>query len=62
MEHPSFSISIGVRVPHHIHLHRLPARIVKIVPEYEGYEFFVLDDGTIVIVDPDSYEIVYVIS
>ncbi|TIO38099.1 MAG: DUF1236 domain-containing protein, partial [Mesorhizobium sp.] len=39
----SFDISIGVEVPRQkIRLHRLPARIVKIVPAYETYMYFVL--------------------
>lgn len=58
----SFDISIGVEVPRQkIRLHRLPARIVKIVPAYETYMFFVLADGRIVIVDPDTYKIVVIL-
>ncbi|TIU54111.1 MAG: DUF1236 domain-containing protein, partial [Mesorhizobium sp.] len=41
---------------------RLPARIVKIVPAYEYYEYFVLADGRIVIVDPDTYKIVLILT
>ncbi|TIP47646.1 MAG: DUF1236 domain-containing protein, partial [Mesorhizobium sp.] len=59
----NFDISVGVEVPRHkIRLHRLPARIVKIVPAYESYEYFVLADGRIVIVDPDTYKIVVILS
>jgi hypothetical protein len=59
----SFDISVGVEVPRHkIRLHRLPARIVKIVPAYESYEYFVLADGRIVIVDPDTYKIVLILT
>ena len=43
-------------------LHRLPARIVKIVPAYESYEYFVLADGRIVIVDPDTLKIVLILT
>ncbi|CDX22534.1 conserved exported hypothetical protein [Mesorhizobium sp. ORS 3324] len=58
-----FDISVGAEVPRQkIRLHRLPSRIVKIVPAYEGYEYFVLADGRIVIVDPNSYKIVLVLS
>jgi hypothetical protein len=58
-----FDISVGIEVPRHkIHLHRLPARIVKIVPAYESYEYFVLADGRIVIVDPDTYKIVLILT
>jgi archaellum component FlaD/FlaE len=57
-----FSVSVGVEVPRTVTLHRLPARIVKIVPAYKTYEYFVLADGRIVIVDPDSLEIVFILS
>ncbi|MER8374309.1 DUF1236 domain-containing protein [Mesorhizobium sp. M1406] len=58
-----FDISIGVEVPRHkIRLHRLPARIVKIVPAYETYEYFLLADGRIVIVDPDTFKIVLILT
>lgn len=55
-------ISVGVAVPRTIEVHRLPPRIIKIVPDYEGYLYFVLADGRIVIVDPDSYEIVAILA
>ena len=58
-----FDISVGVEIPRHkIRLHRLPARIVKIVPAYETYEYFVLADGRIVIVDPDTLKIVLILT
>ena len=58
-----FDISVGIEVPRHkIRLHRLPARIVKIVPAYESYEYFVLADGRIVIVDPDTLKIVLILT
>ncbi|KUM27710.1 hypothetical protein AU467_15015 [Mesorhizobium loti] len=58
----SFDISVGVEVPRHkIRLHRVPARIVKIVPAYEDFEYFVLADGRIVIVDPNTYTIVAIL-
>ena len=48
------SLNVGVVIPSTIELRPLPATIVKVVPEYEGYLFFVLDDGTIVIVEPGT--------
>ncbi|MDX8466068.1 DUF1236 domain-containing protein [Mesorhizobium sp. VK23B] len=57
-----FDISVGVQIPRHkIRLHRVPARIVKIVPAYEDFDYFVLADGRIIIVDPDTYEIVAIL-
>jgi DNA mismatch repair ATPase MutL len=55
-------ISVGTAVPKTIELHRLPPRIIKIVPAYKSYEYFVLDDGTIIIVDPDTLKIVAVLN
>ncbi|GLK81453.1 DUF1236 domain-containing protein [Methylopila turkensis] len=55
------SVSVGVSVPRSVTIERLPPRIVEIVPEYAEYSYFVTDDDTIAIVDPDTYEIVYVI-
>ncbi|MGX7877433.1 DUF1236 domain-containing protein [Mesorhizobium sp. ORM6] len=58
-----FDISVGVEVPRHkIQLHPLRARIVKIVPAYESYEYFVLADGRNVIVDPDTLKIVLILT
>ena len=39
-----------------------PSGVVEIVPAYSEYLYFVVADGTIVIVDPGSYEVVYIIS
>lgn len=57
-----FKVSIGASVPRTIELHPLPPKVVEIVPAYREYVYFIVADGTIVIVDPDSYEVVYVIS
>jgi hypothetical protein len=58
-----FDISVGIEVPRQrVRLHRLPPRIVEIVPAYESYEYFVLADGRIVIVDPDTLKIVLILT
>lgn len=57
-----FTVNVGTAVPQTVTLHPLPPRIIKLVPEYESYEYFVLADGRIVIVDPGSHEIVLIIS
>lgn len=56
------NISVGVAIPQTVVLHPLPPRIIEIVPAYSDFQYFVLADGRIVIVDPVSYEIVYVIA
>ncbi|GES40829.1 hypothetical protein RsS62_00810 [Rhizobium dioscoreae] len=56
-----FSVSVGATIPRKIELEPLPPRIVQIVPQYKAYRFFVLADGRIVIVDPSTFTIVYII-
>ncbi|WP_457105598.1 DUF1236 domain-containing protein, partial [Methylobacterium sp. P5_C11] len=56
----AFGLAVGTAIPRSVTLHRLPPAIVSIVPEYEGYEFILVRDD-IVIIDPDTYEIVDVI-
>jgi len=56
-----FEVSLGATVPGTVTLHPLPPRIVEIVPAYESYQYFVLANGEIVIVEPATLEVVYVI-
>jgi hypothetical protein len=55
-------VSIGVDIPRTIELHPLPPKVVEIVPAYRDYVYFVMADGRIVIVQPDTYEVVYIIT
>lgn len=57
-----FEVSVGVTVPKKVKLLPLPAEVVEIVPAYRDYVYFVLADGRIVIVEPSSYEIVYILA
>jgi hypothetical protein len=52
-----FALTVGAEVPRSVELHPLPPSIIEAYPDYEGYEFFVAH-GDIVVVDPDSFEIV----
>ncbi len=45
-----------------VRIRRLPADVIEVAPEYTNYEYFVLEGGAIVIVDPRSYEIMDVIA
>ncbi|CAN7614385.1 DUF1236 domain-containing protein [Neorhizobium sp. LjRoot104] len=54
-------VNVGVAIPTTVELHPLPPRIVEIVPAYRGYEYFVLADGRIIIVEPSSHKIVYIL-
>ncbi|MEO5323293.1 DUF1236 domain-containing protein [Mesorhizobium sp. CC13] len=59
----NFDVAVGVAVPQtvKVKLRPLPVRIVKIVPAYEGYLFFLLADGRIVIVEPSTLKIVVIL-
>jgi len=57
----SFDISAGVVVPDTVELHPLPPKVVQVVPDYRGYEYFETSDGQIVIVAPESKKIVTVL-
>jgi len=54
-------VSVGVAVPRTVVLHAVPADIVEIVPGFRGYRYFVLASGEIVIVDPATFVVVYVL-
>lgn len=53
-------ISIGTRLPRHVRLYALPPTFISFAPDYRRYRYTLVDDRY-VIVDPDSYEIVYVV-
>jgi hypothetical protein len=58
----NFSISVGTRIPREgIELHALPSRVVTIYPEWRTYKY-VLVRNEIVIINPDTYEIVAVLN
>jgi len=56
----NFSISVGTRVPRDVTFQTLPERVVTIYPEWRGYKFILVKEQ-IVIVDPNTYEIVAVL-
>ena len=56
----NFSVSVGTVVPTTVVLHPVPAEFVEIIPQYRGYDFFMVRDE-IVIVEPQSHHIVDVI-
>jgi Protein of unknown function (DUF1236) len=56
----NFSISVGTRIPRDVHFVVLPEEIVRIVPQYRGFDYFLVEDE-IVIVDPRTLEIVAII-
>ena len=54
-------MSVGTRIPRDVHITVLPRDVVEVVPQYEGFDYVVVEDQ-ILIVDPDTLEIVAVIS
>ena len=60
VDHVDFSISVGTRVPRTVHFVTLPEEVVRIVPQFRGFRYFIVREE-IVIVDPDTLEIVAVL-
>ncbi|RVU13839.1 DUF1236 domain-containing protein [Methylobacterium oryzihabitans] len=56
----NFALSVGTAVPRSVTLHALPPAILTLVPAYRGFSYVLVGDD-IVIIDPDTYEIVDVI-
>lgn len=56
----NFNIGVGTVIPRSITLNPLPAAIFSIVPAYRGFSYVLVRDE-IIIVDPDTYEIIDVI-
>jgi len=54
-------VNVGSRMPRSVRLLPLPVAIFDLAPSYRGYDYIVLEDETICIVDPRSYEVVDVI-
>jgi hypothetical protein len=53
-------ISVGARVPRSVHIAVLPSDVIEIVPQYEGFDYVMVGEQ-ILIIDPNTYEIVAVI-
>ena len=56
----NFSVSVGTKVPRDVTFHTLPERVVTIYPEWRRYKYILVKEQ-IVIVDPNTYEIVAVL-
>ncbi len=55
------AVSVGIVVPRSVHFYPVPEDVVTIVPDYRGYEYFMIDDSHVAIVDPDTLEVVDII-
>ena len=56
----NFSVSVGAKVPKDVHVTVLPPEVVRIVPEYRGYDYVLIGDR-LLIIDPDTMEIVAIL-
>lgn len=54
-------VNVGARVPRSVRLLPMPVFILDLAPAYRGYSYVVLEDETIYIVDPRSYDVVDII-
>jgi Protein of unknown function (DUF1236) len=68
----NFNIAVGSRVPTSVHVEKLPNDVVQVVPQYRGFDYFIISYRTrdyggadymfvkdqLVIVDPQTLEIV----
>jgi hypothetical protein len=55
------SVSVGVTIPRSVHLYSLPPTLISYAPAYRGYDYVVLEDETILIVNPRTYVVVDVL-
>lgn len=60
VQNVNIQINVGSRVPNGIRLAALPIAVVNLVPQYRGYQYFVVSDE-VCIVEPRTHEIVDVI-
>ncbi|MET0258360.1 MAG: DUF1236 domain-containing protein, partial [Methylobacterium sp.] len=56
----NFNVRVGTAIPRSVRLNPLPASIFALVPAYRGFDYVLVGDD-IVIIDPDTYEIIDVI-
>lgn len=54
-------LAVGAEVPSTVTLYPVPLEVVEAAPVLEAHDFFVLEDGRIVIVDPATLRIVRII-
>lgn len=61
VSHVNFHVSVGVKIPRDVHVAVLPTEVVEVVPEFRGYDYIIVGDN-ILIIDPDTLEIVDIIA
>jgi hypothetical protein len=56
----NFNIRVGSAIPRTVTLNPLPAAVIEVYPDWRGYRF-ILVGNDILVIDPDTYEIVAVL-
>lgn len=56
----NFRVAVGTAVPHDVHVAALPPEVVRVVPEYKGFDYVVVGDQ-LLIIDPDTMKIVEIL-
>ena len=56
----NFNIRVGSAIPRTVTLNPLPATVIEVYPDWRGYRF-ILVGNDILVIDPDTYEIVAVL-
>jgi Protein of unknown function (DUF1236) len=54
-------VRVGVRIPRTVVLYALPPTLIEVYPAYRPYKFVMVDEDTILVIDPVDWEIVDVI-
>ncbi len=59
--HVDFDVAVGTDVPRdRVHVVRVPETLVRIDPQWRGYDYFIVEDQ-VIIVDPHDMRIVAVL-
>jgi hypothetical protein len=56
----NFSVAVGTALPHDVHVAPLPSDVIRVVPEYRGFDYVVVRDQ-LLIIDPDTMKIVAIL-
>ena len=54
-------VRVGVAIPRTVVLHPLPPTIIEIYPTYRSYRLVMVDDNTILVIDPVTWTIIDII-
>jgi hypothetical protein len=56
----NFSVSVGTALPHDVRVAPLPSDVIRVVPEYRGFDYVLVRDQ-LLIIDPDTMKIVAIL-